>query len=176
MNPAQLLLLGKISVVGVFVIGLYLTGHHMGAKAVQTDWDHDRATRIAAQDKLIDDNDKQIMQLQTKFNETNVQISIDHENALQAITKKYDADIAAVRATGGLRIPRTVCSAPATTTQAASDSGHYEAAADSIQLPDSIAANLFSEAKRADEIVEQTRACQSWIRQNGFYTIHQASP
>lgn len=171
MNPAQLLLFGKIGAVGVFVVGLYLTGHHMGAKAVQADWDRDKGQRIAMQDKLIAENDQRIMLLQQRFNETNVQVSTDHEQALQAIGKKYEADLAATRVTGGLRIPRTVCSASATDAKAAGDSGHNETTSPTVALPDAITSDLFRLAHEADELTEQARACQGWLRQNGFYDI-----
>lgn len=174
MNPAQLLLFGKIGAVGVFLLAVYLAGHHIGAKAVQADWDSDKAIRIAAQDKLIDENDKRIMQLQASFNETNVKVATDHEQALQAIGKKYDADLAAARAAGGLRIPRTVCSATATDAKAAGDSGHNETTTATVALPDAITSDLFRLVHEADELTEQTRSCQNWIRQNGFYETHRS--
>lgn len=169
--PPQYLLLAKIGVLSAFLIGVYATGHHQGAKGVQSDWDASKAQFIDAQSKLIQEHAKEIEALRQKQDQTNIQVSEDHQKALDEIQKKHDADLAAVRASGGLRLPRSVCNPAVTRTEAPGDSGHHEDLADTIQLPDTITDNLFSEAKRADEVTEQARACQNWIRMNSLYGI-----
>lgn len=172
MNPAQVLLLAKIGVIGVLIVVLYGFGHHQGAKAVQGRWDASKALFLAAQDKLITDHVKDIEKLMDEQDATNRKVSNDHEDALQRLGEKYDRDIAAVAATGGLRLPSSICSGSvATATETASNSGHHEDFAGTVKLPEETERNLFSEAKRADEIVEQLRTCQSWISGNGFYGV-----
>lgn len=167
-TPGQLILLAKIGAVAALILGLYGIGHHNGEKAVQARWDGDKAVRAASQAKLVEDHAKEIERLREEQDTTNRRVSTDHEDALQKLGKKYDRDVAAVAARGGLRISSSICAA-ATTTETASNSGHHEDTAGTVQLPDDITNNLFSEAKRADEIVEQARACQAWVHENGFY-------
>lgn len=171
--PPQYLLLAKIGVLSAFLIGVYVTGHHQGAKGVQSDWDASKAQFIDAQSKLIQEHAKEIEALRQKQDQTNIQVSEDHEKAITEIQKKHDADLAAVRASGGLRLPRSVCNPAVTRTEAPGDSGHHEDVADTIALPDKIANDLFDFAADADRTTEIARACQNWIRQNGFYgTVH----
>jgi hypothetical protein len=172
MTPAQLILLAKIGAVGVLIVGLYGIGHHQGEKAVQGRWDASKAALIASQVKLLEDHALEVAKLKDEQDATNRKISEDHEAALQKQGKKYEDRIAAINAAGGLRISRSICASPVTTTtETASDSGHNEDLTGTVKLPDEIANNLFSEARRADEIVEQARACQSWILQQGFYGV-----
>lgn len=170
MTPAQLVLIAKIGAVGVLIIGVGMSAHRAGKNSVQAAWDSDKAQRIAAQAALVETHGKEITALKAKQDATNLKVSEDHENALEEMGRNYDDRVAAVRAAGGLRIPRSVCTGSAgTTTKTASNSGRNEEVAGTVKLPDEIESNLFSEARRADEIVEQARACQNWIRQQGFY-------
>jgi hypothetical protein len=172
MTPAQLLLLAKIGLVGALIVGLYVTGHHQGEKAVQARWDASKVIFEADKAKLVADHDTEIANLRKSQDENNLKVSADHEDALQKLGKKYEDRIAAINAAGGLRVSRSICSGSvATATETTSDSGHNEDLAGTVKLPDEIANNLFSEARRADEIVEQARACQSWIRAQGFYGV-----
>ncbi len=170
MTPVQLLL-GKIALLGVLILAVFMSGHRMGAKGIQADWDAYKVKAIAAQDKRIAENEQHNADVQAMHDAYNVKVATDHEASIVALNKKYDADVAAVRAAGGLRIPRTVCNRVETGTETASDGGHHEDASATVELPREIEDNLFSEAKRADEIVEHARACQSWIRQNGFFDL-----
>lgn len=170
MTPAQIILFVKIGVLSAFLAGVFITGHHIGAKGVQADWDASKAQMIDAQSKLIAAHALEIEVLRKQQDLNNVKVSEEHERALNELAKKHDADLAYVRASGGLRLPRSICSGPAVTSpETTGDSGHYEDLANTVQLPDQITNDLFSEAKRADEIVEQVRACQAWIRKNDFY-------
>lgn len=168
--PTPYLLLAKIGAVGVLLLGTYLTGHHQGGNAVQADWDRSKAQLLQAQNKLITDHAKEMAELQEKHDADNILVSQQHQEAINELAKKYDSDVAAVKSSGGLRIPRAVCSGPNSAgTETASDSGHNETVAATVELPTELEGRLFSEAKRADEIVEQARACQNWIQKNGFY-------
>lgn len=170
--PSGYLLIAKIGAVGALLLGVYLTGRHQGESAVQADWDRSKAQFIDAQSNLILQHAKEMEDLRKRQLDINFEISQDHQRNLDAIQKKHDADLAAVRAGGGLRVTRTICSGPADTgAKATGNGGHDEDVTGTVQLPDQIAIDLFSEAKRADEIVEQARTCQDWAKKNGFYDI-----
>lgn len=170
MNPAQILLVCKIGLVGALLLAVYVFGHHEGAKAVQADWDSDKAMRLVSEIKLKDDHAKEVMRLIAEHDATNVKVSTDHDQALQDIKTKYAADVAAVAKSGGLRITSSICPA-ATVTEATSNGGHHDQPAATVALPEQITNDLLSLAREADETLEQARACQAWIRQNGFYGV-----
>jgi hypothetical protein len=172
MTPVQLLWLGKIGAVVAFVVAVYGLGHHHGEQAVQARWDASKVLLIAAQDQMIADHAKDMEKQRLEHEANNIAVSIDHQKALDEIATKNSAALAAVRAAGGLRINRAaVCGPAVATTEAASDSGHHEDPTATVQLPDRITSELFSEARRADEVVEQARACQNWILKQGFYSV-----
>lgn len=160
----------KIGAVGVFLILVFAAGHRSGAKAVQRDWDASTLKFTQEQNRLLQENAQKVADLVEKQKETNLAVTQDHERALLEIRTKYDADIAAVRATGGLRLPRSICTGSVATGAQAASPGERDAAdSGTVKLPDQVETNLFSEARRADEIVEQLRSCQNWIRSNQFY-------
>ncbi len=103
------------------------------------------------------------------FNQANARKATENlEKALETLRAGYAVDIAAVRAAGGLRIPRATCPA-ARAPQSPGASGPHEEAAATEKLPDRIEERLFALALRADEQAEQLRALQDWVRDNGFY-------
>ena len=160
--------LAKIGAVGLFLALVYAVGHKMGAKAVQRDWDSSKLQMAQDQTRLLQENAQKIADVVEKQKETNLAVSQDHERALLEIRTKYDADIAAARASGGLRLPRSVCTTT-TGAKAASGGGSDETATATIVLPATITDDLFDFARQADEVTEQARACQNWIRANQFY-------
>lgn len=158
----------KIGAVGVFLSLVYSAGHRSGSKAVQDRWDASTLKIAQDQTRLLQENAQKVADLVKKQQETNLAVSQDHERALLEIHTKYDADIAAMRASGGLRLPRSVCSA-STGAQATGTGGSNEAAAATILLPATTTDDLFDFARRADEVTEIARSCQNWIRSNQFY-------
>ena len=167
--PSGYLIIAKIAAVGALLLGVYLTGRHQGENAVQADWDRSKAEMIDAQSKLILEHAKEMEALRKQQREINMKVSQDHQEAIDAIQKKHDADLAAMRRIG-LRIPRTVCSSSiAPITEAPSDGGHDADLASSVALPESIATDLLDFAADADRTTEIARACQSWVIKNGFY-------
>lgn len=174
MTPAQIILFVKIGVLSVFLVGVFISGHHIGAKGVQADWDASKAQMIDAQSKLIASHVVEIEELRKKQDLNNVQVSEDHQKALDELAKKHDADLARVRAAGGLRLPRSICSGPVITTpEAASNIGRDDNLTGTVALPEQITNDLFSFATDADRVTEIARSCQAWIRKNGFYPDHQ---
>lgn len=172
MTPVQLVWLAKIGAVVAFVVAVYGLGHHQGESSVQARWDASKVLLIAAQDQMIADHAKDMEKQRLEHEASNIAVSVEHQKALDEIATKNSAALAAVRAAGGLRINRAaVCGPAAPATEASSDSGHHEDLTATVQLPDRITSDLFSEARRADEVVEQARACQSWILKQGFYSV-----
>lgn len=113
--------------------------------------------------------------------------SENHEKAVAAVHAAY-----AVRPDGGLRIPARTCTParPAVGREAAGASGPDAPGAAGQQLPrrtdqgfldleptglaterlpTHIENGLFSLTLRADELAEQLRALQGWVRSHGFY-------
>lgn len=176
MTPARLLCLAEIGGVVTFVTAVYALGHHQGENAVQGRWDASKALFVEAQAELMSSHAKDIEKLRLAQESANIKISEEHQKVINEIATKNTAALAAVRVAGGLRIPRTVCSAVEPVTEPASDGRYNEDIAATVKLPDSITSRLFSEARRADEVVEQARACQSWIHRQGFYNVHPPVP
>jgi len=170
MIPAPYLLIIKIGLIGVLFAAVFGYGHHLGSKGVQARWDSEKAQTTIAIAKLKDENEKHNAEILAQHQADNVKVSQDHEQALQAVTQKYNTDLAAIKSRGGLRIPVSACSSSTTTgTKATSDSGRNEDSTGTIALPEQITNDLFSFANEADEVTEQLRACQSWIVRSGFY-------
>lgn len=168
--PPGYILIAKVGAVAALAIGVYLTGHHHGANAVQADWDRSKAQFIDAQSKLILEHAREMEALRQKQNATNIQVSLDHQGALDAIQRKHDADIAVMQRIG-LRIPRTVCSSIGPVAEANGPTGRDADPAATIALPEPITRNLLEFAADADRTTEIARACQSWIIKNGFYNV-----
>jgi hypothetical protein len=152
-------------------IACYFGGMHIGAKTERADWQHEKLTmqedqRIALLEE-VNKRDRDRL-----FNETKARKATEnHEKALAEVTEKYAADVADLKRRGGLRIPASICAArpAAAAGQAASAGRPDEGSAETVQLPERIEDGLFKLSKRADDLAEQLRALQGWIRANGFY-------
>lgn len=97
----------------------------------------------------------------------NQKVITDYESKLQDQAASYDKRIAAINAAGGLRIPANRRERPTATSEATSAGPSDEAS--SIRLPQSVEIDLYAYARKADEVRLQLGACQSWIKDNGFY-------
>lgn len=123
---------------------------------------------------LRDKHAKKISELTKANNEINVLNAKSHERQLQAlrtdlVSARRDAD-----QRGGLRISAEACTGSglkhgSTTTETTSAIEHYASTARTIKLPDRVEEGLWSLSIRADTVVEQARACQNWIKAQGFY-------
>jgi hypothetical protein len=99
--------------------------------------------------------------------------SDDYEIKIEAPDSKYRA----ARVAGGLRIPATACrsstageaitSGPFKPNEAASKAEIPGAATE--RIPEITEGRLYALAKRADELAEQLKALQAWIRESGIY-------
>jgi len=124
---------------------------------------HAEATRIAKIERKAE-----IDRLKHEQAETNRKVVTQYETQLKSLSYRL-ADAKRV----GLRVPKTICSGIASTTEATSTEGNNEAA--DFRLPEWLTNNLYEYANRAEEIKLQLGACQSWITQNGFYSSGQTS-
>lgn len=153
----------------VLLIAVALGGVQTGRKLERATW---QAKEIAAAERHSLELASAISRAQRieSFNEAKARkASADHEKALSELGSKYAADLAALRAAGGLRIPASACGGAAPATQGASTGRPDEASAATVQLPERIESGLFALTKRADDLAEQLRALQGWVRDNGHY-------
>ncbi len=143
------------------IVALCLAFEWHGRSVVQGRWDKERIARAAADQALIDVRTESNRMLARAQATTNLKV----ENDLQKALASADARVAAARA-GGLRFAGTCAAAgPAPADGAGGSDGASTA---TVRLPDQVANDLFDLAGDADKIMEQARACQAWIREQGF--------
>ncbi len=164
MNPYTIL--GGV----LLLIAVAFGGAHVGRKLERSAWQEKEIATAAETQKQLVDEHKKYVRLQD-FNEmTARKATANHEKALSDLQSKYDAGIAAVRASGGLRVARTICLDQDATTAKSTGAGRPdEASAGTIQLPERVEGDLFALTKRADDLAEQLRALQLWVKENGHY-------
>lgn len=151
------------------MIAVALGGVQTGRKLERATW---QARELAAAKQHAYDLAAAAEQIQRAHNFNNAKArkaSEDHAKALSDLSSKYAADLAAIRAAGGLRIPASACAGTAPANQGTSAGRPDEASAATVQLPERIESRLFAMTKRADELAEQLRALQGWVKDNGHY-------
>ena len=168
----------------LLVVATFFFGQHQGRKLERTTWQ-------AAQLKLEQSHRAEMgKELAARKREREFQQAVArkaterHEQALTDLQAHYDRQLADLRRTGGLRIPASVCPAnqPTGAGQAAGASGPDASGAGpgqlpqgtagsipTIALPEPIEQRLTGLTRRGDELAEQLRALQQWVRDNGFY-------
>lgn len=168
-NPLALKIIGVLLLIGV-VFGY---GHHLGAQGVQAKWDHDKlevakaaATYAAA---VTAANEKHVAEVMADNNRNSLEVSHEHQNVVAQLNDQLVRARASQRS-GGLRVPRSICAASGTAgPEAAGAIGRDDGIAGTVALPDRTAGDLLLLADEADRVTEVARACQNWIRKNGFY-------
>lgn len=151
-------------------IGTFYFGHSVGASGERAAWMQEkqdmleaRATAVAT---LVNKYDAERITNERKAREA----TAAHDKALSDLDHQYAADLAAVRRAGGLRIPAPAACRPAAATGEAAGAGRPdEAGAATVELPERTQERLFDLSRRADQLAEQLRALQAWVRANGFY-------
>lgn len=164
------LLIAKIGAVAALLIAVWFHGRKVGENAVQADWN---ASRLALADqtaKLVLEHSLEMDAVRKRQAAVSADISQDFERKLDEVGKLHAAELDRVRKSGGLRVPATICSSSTSTgTQTASASGHHEESAPTVTLSPEITEGLFDLVEEADQLTEQLRSCQGWIRRHGFY-------
>jgi hypothetical protein len=167
---AQTLIAAALAVLVALILS-FLGGSHIGKKLERQVWQKERIVMLAQHAKDIGDQFNKHDQ-QVKLNDAKARKAADtYENAIDQITKHAAADIAAVKRAGGLRIaapPPHACRLAATAEGPGAVESHEEAAS-TVRLPQPVEDGLFGIAADADQVSEQLRALQAWIRDNGHY-------
>lgn len=165
------LLLVAVVVLTLALFFTYRWGYAGGVNAEQATWEKKEQAYKDAEIQARKDHAKNLLDKVGAQQKINLKNTEDHE----AILEKVHADLAAARAEskrlGGLRISAAACprSNPWAGAQAASASQRDEETSTTIALPEAVETRLWTIVGEADEILEQARACQAWIIDNGFY-------
>jgi len=161
--------LGALLLIVLVGFGIHAHGFHRGETVERAGWLKKEVDRKDAIAELVRKHAEHDAALILEFNLKNVKVSDDHEKELAQVRADAAADRAAADRAGGLRIPRAICDRSAAATETAGTGGRDETAAATVQLPREVEDGLWNLASAADEVTSQARACQSWIRANGFY-------
>lgn len=152
-----------------FGFSLYSSGVAAGKLEERATWEGMEESRELAEKELAERHRLEDEALRQKFITHNLKVTADHEKELDQVRAAAAADRADADRHGGLRIPAPErCSAPATT-EAPGAGGRDEAGPATIRLPLEVENSLWDLVNDADAVSAQLRACQTWIRGNGFY-------
>lgn len=168
MGPIDKLVVGIVFIV-LLCLGAYRWGYGNGEDTLQAEWDKDRAALLAANDRLIEKHAREIVQTVAFYNKTNLDNTVKHETALKEVTDALAAARAESRRLGGLRIPAPACQSTAADAQTTGTGERNAGTTTTIALPEPIEDGLWSIVGHADQVTEQLRSCQGWIKANGFY-------
>jgi hypothetical protein len=149
--------------VGVFFSGVDI-GRDRAIAAAEQKANFEKAKLFDATLKVEAAN-RHILELQKTIN---ARESIEHDKANQKIKVDSLSLQRAAVLNGGLRITGT-CDRVKLSTIANGDSGSNADIASAWIIPEEYQRNLWAEAERAEQVTEQARACQKWIRAQGFY-------
>lgn len=156
------------AIIGVILAATIVGGATWGYKHIKESGRQEvRAELKKATDDAINKRNLEIQAEQSKLAAINQKVITDYESKLQDQAASYDKRIAAINANGGLRIATNRSQRPTASAEATSAGSSDEAT--SIRLPQSVEIDLYAYARKADEVRLQLGACQSWIKDNGFY-------
>jgi hypothetical protein len=142
---------------------LIISGASFGVSHYKTKWQNEIHAQYAeATRQAIIKRNAEIERLRLSQEETNRKVVTDYEKQLKTLSDR----LASVKR-DGLRMPKTICSGIAATTEATSAERDNETS--DFRLPDGITERLYAYASRAEEIKLQLGSCQKWIIENGFY-------
>lgn len=144
-------------------LGIFIPEHFKNVGRKEVHAQYAEATRQA-----IIKRNAEIERLKLSQEETNRKVVTDYEKQLKTLSDRL-----ASAKRDGLRVPKTICSGIAATTEATSAERDNETSG--FRLPDGITERLYSYASRAEEIKLQLGSCQKWIIENGFYPDNQTS-
>lgn len=131
----------------------------------QVDWNKAKA-------KLIADNEAKNKQVLADNEAKRRKTSALHEQEITKVRGDLDRARRDIAGRGGLRIPAPACpntGAAGPGAETPGTSGRDEAGPITIALPPGTEDSIWSIVNEAESIASQLRACQGWIRLNGFY-------
>lgn len=174
MNTALVKLLVAIVVLALTAFLSFRYGLDVGETKEKSQWQQREQKFKDAEILLVKNHAKDILELDRVHKQVNLKNTENHETALQSVRADLLAERAKSRLNGGLRIPAPVCPSRGpikgiASTQTTGAGERDEEAPTTIELPEAVTASLWSIVGDADEVVEQARACQAWIIDNGFY-------
>lgn len=156
----------------LLLIAAYFGVLDQGRKIERAEWQKEK---IALQEKAIADVQAEVdkrTRTQKFHQDLARKASENYEEELATRAAAHAAEVAAIKRSGGLRIPATVCRASAQVagaTQTPGTGGPDEAGAASIELPERTQERLYALAERAENLAIQLDNLQKWIRDEGFY-------
>lgn len=167
-----ILALGAVILMMLGGMGLYHWGENVGTEKERGVWNGKEVLRKDAVLALTLKHATEMDELVAKHKKAEKETSDEHENELAKLRKERAADRADADRRGGLRIPAPACTGadkPVVGAETTSAIRRDEVPAGTVRIPQPIEDGLWSIVNDADEIVEQARSCQAWIRKNGFY-------
>lgn len=163
-------LLGVLSSLVALGLLLHWAMEHyreQGRAEIQWLWDQDKAARAQMETNAVAQRLQENETLQRRIQEKTQGVIHVLEQKNQVEVAMYRATIADLQSRGGLRVPRTVCEGSASPTTTERTSADH--ATSSVRLPTQIEGDLLELAHQADQVALRLGACQSWIREQGFY-------
>ena len=170
-NTLAIKLLVAIVMLTLTAFFSYRFGLDIGETKEKEQWTAREKKFSDAELLLRKEHSKEMAELTRTHQQTNRKNTHDHETILEKVHTDLAAARAESRRLGGLRIPVSTpsCRDARALAEASSTGQRDEEVATTVALPERIEADLWTVVGLADEIVEQARACQAWIVDNGFY-------
>lgn len=171
MRTRLIVALGACLVLGVVGLGLAQHFEGKGRQLERAEWLAKQVQEQKDDAALLAKHDVDMRALEAQHKQTERETSEKHEQELAQLRLERDADRRHADAAGGLRIPAPACPAGSAVAGAeAPGAGRRdEAGAATVRLPQQVENDLWAITDDADEVSAQLRACQGWIRANGFY-------
>jgi hypothetical protein len=155
------------------IAALALANHYevKGRELERADWLAKELQRDQANAALERKHQAEMAVLTLTHQQIERKTTHDHQTELAALRRDRAADRAAADRNGGLRIPAPACPAGGAVarTETPGAGGRDETGARTVALPEQTQDDLWAIVNDADEVSAQLRACQSWVRANGFY-------
>lgn len=138
------------------ILGVFFTGWHYGGKNVQADWDKEKVALLEKEKNLILENEARNAAILEEQKRKNIEVTNAHFKEIANINAAYDKRLR-------LTIKGGSCNLPAETSSASTGTSET-----GIVLPQQTSDDLLNLTREADEVNSRLRACQSWIKENGF--------
>lgn len=153
----------------VIAVAVYTGGYFIGSRVEASHWQKKALQQEEQQKQVLLDHQKLVTALTNEYQENIYKAEKEKEHAIKTLKFDYDNAVKRINSANGLRVTASICSEVGASTVAKGSSKSDAGTAGTVKLPDEITDNLLSEARRADEIVENYRALQHWVIYQGLY-------